>query len=299
VAAIKGAGWGEDELNLLRDLIERGHTTAESRKIMEEHGYKRSHAGLENQRKRNGWQGQVAQSKQQRFDAPLVAEGDMLVLADVHAPFHDATWINRLVGVALKMGICQVGIVGDLIDMAAFSRYGRKHALEAEDEINATKAILDIFSGNFTTIWYVGGNHESRMSRWLDNTVRVETLMSLWVKQPNVTISDYHWFTLKSGDLTWHLEHPKNASIIPAQVARKLASKYHTNVIAGHGHLVGMTRDESGYYWAIDSGICADPFRLDYTVLEHNTRPQMMQGGVIVKDGIPWLITPDNIRGYE
>ena len=83
--------------------------------------------------------------------------------------------------------------------------------------------------------------------------------------------------------------------MIPA----KLCAKFGCHVIAGHGHTWGMTRSDCGRYWAIDSGICADPKRMEFGSIEHNTRPVQMRGAVIVRGGIPILLCPENITVYE
>jgi hypothetical protein len=69
-----------------------------------------------------------------------------------------------------------------------------------------------------------------------------------------------------------------------------------SHVIMGHNHLWGMTRDESGTFWAIESGVCADPERIPYYNEVHNTRPAMCTGAVIVRDGVPWLLSPENVK---
>jgi len=45
----------------------------------------------------------------------------------------------------------------------------------------------------------------------------------------------------------------------------------------------------------MESGICADVRRLDYCEKEHNTRPVMTQGAVILRDGQRILLCPENL----
>jgi len=94
-------------------------------------------------------------------------------------------------------------------------------------------------------------------------------------------------------------DSPKNYSINATIVPKKLASKYLCHIIAGHGHTWGIVRDVSDTFWAIDAGLCADPDRLAYITKVHTTNPKPVQGAVMVIDGVPILLSPDNIGFYE
>ena len=43
----------------------------------------------------------------------------------------------------------------------------------------------------------------------------------------------------------------------------------------------------------------ADPERIEYYQMQHTTRPAMQQGAVIVRNGIPILLSPHNIAAFE
>ena len=68
-----------------------------------------------------------------------------------------------------------------------------------------------------------------------------------------------------------------------------------TRRVTAHGHTWGLAKSDSGLHWAVDSGICADPLRLGYTQLVHNTRPAQQQGAVLIVDGLPLLVNPQTI----
>ena len=297
MVAVKKVYWTPAEDALLRSLCALGLEAPALVNALAERGVVRSQGSIEHRRKRIKLFPQV-QPSVFVAPAPLQMTGDALLLFDVHAPYHDATWINRCIELALRWKISQVGIGGDLIDLSAFSPYGRDAEVEAEDEIRATEQILSALAASFPTIYYVGGNHEERLSRQLGSALSLERVMSLWVHSERVTVSDYHWFRLVSGDETYSVEHPRNASIHATLVPKALCAKLGTHVIAGHGHQWGIARDVSGRYWAIDAGICADPRRLRYAEMEHSTRPMMLQGAVIVREGLPILLCPENVGFY-
>ena len=49
----------------------------------------------------------------------------------------------------------------------------------------------------------------------------------------------------------------------------------------------------------MDSGSCADVRCPDYCEKEHNTRPVMMQGAVIIRNGQPILLCPENLGFWK
>ena len=234
-----------------------------------------------------------------QLETPPVMEGDALLLFDIHSPCHDAKWIDRCVSLALKWGVNQCGIGGDLVDFTAFSIFAKSDAYDVQTEIVVTESILKALESAFDKIMYSAGNHEIRLSRRTDWMLPVETAVRLFVKDGKTTFTRSYWWTLESGGESYYIEHPRNASINQTIVPAKLAAKYHKNVIAGHGHLQGTGHDVSGRYVAIDSGMCADPDRLEYYQMQHTTRPAMMQGAVIVRDGIAFALCPQNMAGYE
>jgi len=229
----------------------------------------------------------------------VVKADKCLCLFDIHAPFHDPAWLNRLMAIALRRGAEDCIIGGDLIDFSALNHFGRQKGVETEAEVDAAEHVVKMLAATFQRVLLFAGNHELRLPKKLDYLLSLEKTMEDFIVSANVSVSDYQWCELRSGGETYYIEHPKNASVVPVMVPRKLAAKYHQNVVAGHGHLAGMSRDDSNRYWAIDSGVCCDPRKLAYVQKVHNTRPQVMQGAVLVERGIPILLTPQNASLYE
>jgi hypothetical protein len=198
-----------------------------------------------------------------------------------------------------KWHVGTVGIGGDLVDFSAFSKFGRQLGIEASDEIDAATHIISTLTANFDRVVYSGGNHEMRLIRQVDHLLDLSLVMGLFVASPRVTITDYHWFELISAGQAFYVEHPKNASIHATIVPKKLCAKFHKHVVAGHGHTWGMAQDDSGQYWAIDAGICADDSKIAYAQQVHSTRPAMQRGAVMILDGVPVLLSPRNMAIYE
>jgi hypothetical protein len=290
--------WTPAEEALCQVLTEQGRDSAEIAATFAERGIARTQKAIMRIRDRRGWHGKV-QPSPVTLASPPVLRGDALLLFDVHSPCHDAAWINRCVDLALRWGVHKLGIGGDLVDFTAFSVFAKSNEYDVQTEIAATEGILRTLESCFDEVVYSAGNHEQRLSRLPDWLLPVETAMRLFMRAGRTTFTRSYWFTLESGGESYYIEHPRNVSVAQTLVPARLAAKYHTHVIAGHGHLWGQGRDVSGRYWAIDSGMAADPARLEYYVSQHNVRPAMQQGAVIVRGGVPVLLSPGNIAFYD
>jgi hypothetical protein len=248
-----------------------------------------------------GWHVNIAPPPEcaRKFNQQVkVNAGSALLTFDWHAPFHDHRWGDQLIELGLRRKVEVVGIGGDLIDFSAFSKFGRQERVEAEDEILAAEQIVSALAHEFKQVIYSGGNHEMRLPKATDNNLGLLDAMGMFVRAKNVTITDYHWFELESGEHNYYVEHPKNASVSAGLVPSRLAAKYHKDVVAGHGHVWGMSMDVSGTWYGIDSGVCCDDERLAYVTKVHSVRPRVCLGAVLVEDGVPFLLNPDNIRRY-
>lgn len=218
--------------------------------------------------------------------------GDALVLPDPHVPYHDGRFISRCVSLARAWGIQQCVIDGDLFDFAALSKWKANETEMLEVELEAGERFIDGLADSFQKILVLMGNHDERLRRVLDKRLTAERLMRLFTTKANVSMSGYHYMTLTSGGQEWRITHPRNSSVIPVGVARRLADKHQQNIVAGHGHLWGQATSTSGRWIAIDSGMCGDPERIGYNMEEDNVRPAMVQGAVIVRDSHGWLLHP-------
>ncbi len=291
--------WTVAEIALLRRYVHDGLTPQQIQKSLQKDGVDRTHQAvrrkIQSLRKKepHNWHALVQHSPTKRHTDHVKLHAErVLLLFDIHAPFHDADWINKVISVALADGCTAVGIGGDLIDFASFSAYGREPRIEAIDEIRSAEQIVTTLASTFETVVYSGGNHEARLPRKTEHLLGLIEAMELFVRAPNVEITDYYWFEVTSAGQKYYVEHPKNYSMHPTVVPKALCSKYLCNVVAGHGHGWGITRDVSGSYWAIDAGMCADPLRLAYITKQHTRAPMMQQGAVIISDGRPKLLSP-------
>jgi len=230
---------------------------------------------------------QVEPSKKPQYREPPRVEGNVLVLADPHVPYHDASFINKAIDVALAGKVEACIIAGDMFDVNAFSPFDPNLADVLEDEFAAGEAFITTLAETFKEILVLTGNHEGRILKRLGfHQIEHNRLKRLFDPEDVAEFSPYYFCYVQD----WMVCHPKNVSSIPGRVAARLAEKYHCNVVAAHGHTFGLAQDVSGQYLGIDSGCCADPSRLEYIALRPNLRPQVHQGAVILQDGYPWLL---------
>ena len=301
-----GRIWGESEAARLLYMVQRGVGSGEIEKALREDGGKRTQRAIENKisrEKRNNpgaWRVQVKGGNTPRYTGAIRATSKRtLVIADMHAPFHDAAFMNAVIGLAARLRCDTCVIAGDLVDWASFSVFGRVLGVEAAEEIESARQIVHSIADTFENVIYFAGNHEERLGRKMDHLLPITQTMGWFVDQANVQLSEYHYCEIVNGNEEWYIEHPKNTSVIPTRVAQFLCSKYLKHIIMGHNHLWGMTRDKSGQFYAIETGICADPKKLQYLQMIHNTRPEVVQGAVMILEGVPLLLSAKNIRLYE
>lgn len=302
------ATWTPAEVALLQEYVRQGMGLDRVVRRFAERGIDRTYKSIQRKvqqergRAPEEWHALVPAATTPRFDRALELEGDALVLPDIHCPFHDAPFINSAIGLALKRGVAQVIIAGDLADFNAFSVFGRDVGIDAEAELDALTDLVDRIVASFEHVAYIAGNHDLRplkAFRYAGMTLtKLARMFTPAATDKRFAVSDYQWCRLRSGGVLWHIEHPRNASVNPTYVARRLAAKFECSVIATHGHTWGLTKSDSGKHWAVDSGMCADPLRLGYTQTIHNTRPVQMQGAVLVIDGQPILVCPETIGMY-
>ena len=299
--------WATSETAYLKHLVHQGWGPEQIHQEFVKEGIDKTHQSIrrkiqrEKRRAPHEWHAHIAFPPDcaKRFDQQVKVDADSaLLLFDIHAPFHDARWLNALIGLGIRRKVSLVGIGGDLVDFSAFSKFGRQERVEAEDEIVSAEQIVSTLAGEFKRIIYSSGNHELRLPKKTDNLLELRDAMGMFVRAPNVTITDYHWFELTSGGQRFYIEHPKNASVNSGIVPARLCAKYHCHVVAGHGHTWGMTRDVSNTWYGIDAGVCCDPERLAYITKVHSTRPAVCQGAVLIEGGVPLLLSPDNITAY-
>jgi len=230
-------------------------------------------------------------------EAPVI-KGSVLILCDMQIPYQDGDFIFNMLKLAKAWGIKQGISGGDFFNESAFSYFMYKPKeriweVEAQEASKVGSAMM----GFIKKWWFIMGNHDASLLKLLAHQLKHTDLMKLADMPTQFAASDYYWCIVrdKKGN-EWRVTHPRNVSVIHGRVPQALADKYEQNIVAAHGHLAGMIPSKSGSYCCIDSGVCCDPEKLDYSQERDSTRPKMNQGAVILKevDGVihPYHIVP-------
>lgn len=232
------------------------------------------------------------------YDQPPQIEGDTLVMCDLHVPFHDAPWCNRVIGLALTWDVKNLVLGGDILDLVTLRHFAphftkskdekKKVPTSLEDELIEAGEVFDALAA-FEKVLYISGGHELRLLRKLDRTIAISRFAAMFTDLPQLEMSAYHKCDIGQD---WHISHPRSTSVIPGRVPFFLVRKYRKNVGIGHDHVWGMVQNDSGENVAISIGVCCDPTRLDYVALQDTTRPAVSQGALIIKRNKPWLLSP-------
>jgi predicted phosphodiesterase len=87
----------------------------------------------------------------------------VLVLPDIHAPYHHPQMLADAIEAERKADICVV--MGDVSDSYALSRFDKTHRAPVEEEIRHVELILKTLSETFPVVKIIRGNHDARLER--------------------------------------------------------------------------------------------------------------------------------------
>ncbi len=239
--------WTSEEEDILRRCSLLGMDAPDTARALAEAGYKRGYKMITRKRARMGLSRKPIPASNAEQKAPLSIIADrVLVLSDIHAPYHDQQFMTDVIDLALRLGCTHCLSLGDLIDFASLWWQGREPGVELGDEIIAARRIMDALESCFA-VYAIAGNHDERMARMLQHRAGMELLAELWTS-PRIRHSAYRWMRFESGGETWQAEHPISGGINATIVPKRLAPIHLIPTIAGHGPERGMTRDVSGRF---------------------------------------------------
>lgn len=105
----------------------------------------------------------------------------VLLLSDIHAPYHFLPAIESALNYGFKEGIDAIYLNGDVIDFAKISRWAKDPKMHSPQvEIDLVQNMLEGFTGLGVDVLYKMGNHEDRWNRYLlDNAPELHDLRAL------------------------------------------------------------------------------------------------------------------------
>lgn len=118
-----------------------------------------------------GWQRERMPESQStvRHEIHITGAQKVLVISDLHVPYHDTAAIKAALDYGRKQRVDTVYINGDFADFYAVSRHDKDPSRSLKDEIAQCRKMLRHIRSRFpdARIIYKVGNHEDRMERFL------------------------------------------------------------------------------------------------------------------------------------
>jgi len=202
----------------------------------------------------------------------------VLVIGDLHIPYHHAQWIEKVVKIAKRHKVRRIVVAGDLFDMKHFSNFPKLSDSLMEDEIDMSRQIIEWLKTKFREVHVFPGNHDERLAKKLEGKIRFKKFLE-WITYEAINVYEHHQMYVGK---TWLIAHPGNYSQVNTEPAKTLSEKFHKNVAVGHTHKWSMGRDRSGKYWAVEMGMCADYNRIEWLHRELTKHPVPQLGALII-----------------
>lgn len=198
----------------------------------------------------------------------------VLILSDLHIPYHDVEAINVALDYAYKEGIDGIYLNGDVIDFARISRWKKDpSAPTAKVEIDMVYEFLYGLKGFDIPIYYKMGNHEDRWNDYLlQNAPELHDLDAFQMKsvlgldELDIELIDSKTRAHFGKLLVIHGHEFGESFFSPVNPARGLFLKAKTSVLAGHNHQTSThhENDLNGHPTATFSVGCLCDLSPDY-----------------------------------
>jgi predicted phosphodiesterase len=248
----------------------------------------------------------VPRPAEPEFATPLeITSSRALVIADLHVPYHSATFLSRALSVAQAMSVNDVYIVGDLFDFSSLSNHpANEFRMSVDREIELAGAVLEsIARAPFVKrIIITNGNHDERLAKRAGANILLRHIVEAAVGRRQlsceVIVTEYDYVFHNS---SWVLGHLSQFSKRPGEAARRIAEVYQRNVAVGHDHIQGFTSTADGQYLAISVGAMAhtnEAGRSSFWYKERrlNSYSPVVNGFLILDEDVPYLF---NERGLS
>jgi len=214
-------------------------------------------------------------------------DDNYMISCDEHAPYHSEIWINRKLAIAEKFKIRKNIQIGDTLDFDFLKQHpildGEASTGIDREELLSIPVIkaLSYFDENFL----LRGNHEWRVSRYTNGKIQARHLYKIFGDAEWNNKFKYSNYDKMNIGKKWMVVHPQSYSQVATSVAKRLAEKFHRNIINSHGHLTGFTYDRSGKFLAVDLGGMFDKRKVNYINLQTTTHPTWKNGFGMLYNG--------------
>jgi len=209
--------------------------------------------------------GRVKARKAAWKQIPRKSREKILVVPDIHAPFHEPDMLARCLSEKADRAV----VMGDVSDCYSLSRFVKYTPVSFQDEWAGVTKVMDEIAARYAKVDLIIGNHDVRLERQLRLRLDVDQmdaiaymtggilspLVALASRYPNVELADHSvdghevkWFTTV-GD-AW-FGHPEKYSRVPGSALRNLEEWIADNqetmqipdcrlYVLAHTHQLGM-----------------------------------------------------------
>lgn len=178
-----------------------------------------------------------------KFSWKEIKHDRLLVLSDIHFPYHDKEAIMLALRYGKEHNIDSILLNGDILDfyqLSKFAKDGRKPSIRVELDI--FRSFIDQLKQRFpeATIYYKMGNHEVRLERWIQ--MNAQMFDGLFDLERLVDFNTHGIVYLKDnigvkfGKLHIIHGHEIRSGMGVVNIARTYYLKAQTNLLFGHWH---------------------------------------------------------------
>lgn len=167
----------------------------------------------------------------------------MLVLSDIHFPYHDAYSLMQSLREGRKREVDSILLNGDILDFYQLSKFAKDHRKPSiKAELDIFRYFIDQLKQRFpeAEIYYKEGNHEMRLIRWIQNNAQMfDGMFDLsqliqWDDHGIKYLKDN--IGVKFGNLNIIHGHEIRAGMGVVNIARTYFMKAQANLLFGHWH---------------------------------------------------------------
>ena len=193
--------------------------------------------------------------KKRKNDITISRNRWILVLADIHCPYHDIKALDTAIRAGKRADVDTVIILGDMMDFHRISKYPNDPgtlSFQEELEVGAQMAFYIRSEFPDADIYYIEGNHEVRLEHYIAKNadqfigmpeLQMSTLLDLHSQEIEYVQDAF----IHCGDMSFLHGHEMRG-VGGVNPSRKLFGKMKKSAICGHLHRPESfyTRDGSG-----------------------------------------------------
>ena len=193
--------------------------------------------------------------KNRKQDLTISKNRRILVLSDIHCPYHDIHALREAIVKGQEFGADTVILLGDLMDFHRISKYPNEpDTLSFADEITVGAQLIFGIREAFrdADIYYIEGNHEIRLQHYVQrHASELDGIPGLEMERMlDMHAQEVRWIPggfIHCGDMTFLHGHEMRG-VGGVNPSRKLFTKMKKSAMCGHLHRPESfyTRDGAG-----------------------------------------------------